>query len=146
MRSIQKCWQTRRLNSANPCHSRGVTLIEILLIVILLAIFIAICVRIYSSFSVQKKPVQTEQGILIIENAMKFYKLDNGFYPTTSQGIAALVTKPKTKPVPQHWKKYLKTIPLDKNGKPYHYKNSGQNDEIEIESEAQKSASSAWGF
>ena len=115
--------------------NRGITLIEIMLIAMILVIFSALFFRIYLSMTKQPTLDKTPQEILTIENAMKFYKLDNGFYPTSSQGIAALVIKPTTKPIPQHWTPYLKSIPLDQFGKPYHYTNPGKHAEIDIYSD-----------
>ncbi|WP_371440241.1 type II secretion system protein GspG [Candidatus Coxiella mudrowiae] len=59
---------------------------------------------------------------------MDLYKLDNGFYPTTEQGIETLVKKLKTDPVPQDWESggYLKRLPVDPWGNPYHYLNPGK--------------------
>lgn len=113
--------------SSSQRNNTGITLIEILLIIMLLSIFTAIYIHLSSNKMEMTKLDKTQCDILTIENGMRFYKLDNGFYPTTSQGIAALVTKPTTKPIPLHWTPYLKTIPHDKDGKPYHYENR-QND------------------
>lgn len=107
------------------------TLIEILLITMLLSIFTAIYIHLSSNKIEITKLDKTQCDILTIENGMRFYKLDNGFYPTTAQGIAALVKKPKTKPIPLHWTQYLKTIPLDTGGKPYIYEN--RQNEIDID-------------
>jgi len=123
--------QFRRSTLSN----HGITFIEILLILMFLAIFTAIFVRIYQSVAVTHKYDKEQQDILTIENGMVFYKIDNGFYPTSQQGILALVIKPATKPIPQHWTKYLSAIPLDKRGKPYHYANPGKLNDIDIYSD-----------
>ena len=115
-----------------PCHIEGIprslqgmTLIEILLILMLLAIFSSISYRLYSIYKPHPLITKPTESILILKNALKFYKLDNGSYPTTEQGISALVSKPTTSPIPQHWTQYLKTIPFDQWGRPYHYVNRG---------------------
>ena len=68
-----------------------------------------------------------------IENALKFYRLDNFAYPTTEQGIEALVTKP-TDPSIRNWKPggYLDRLPKDPWGNPYQYLNPGNNGEIDV--------------
>jgi len=68
-----------------------------------------------------------------IENAMKFYRLDNFAYPTTEQGIDALVTRPQD-PNIRNWKPggYLDRMPKDPWGNPYLYLNPGNNGEIDI--------------
>ena len=56
-----------------------------------------------------------------IKNALEQFKLDNGFYPTTAQGLKALVEKPQIPPIPQHWHKYLDKVPKDAWGNDYIY-------------------------
>jgi general secretion pathway protein G len=110
--------------------NRGFTLIETLIALMLLAIVTSIGLRIYWDWFDTPLFDKKTQVIMMIQNGMKLYKLDNGFYPTTEQGISALVTKPTTKPIPQHWTPYLKKIPLDQKGNPYKYIN--YDDEIAI--------------
>ena len=111
-------------NKRLPSSSSGITLIEVMLIAMLLAILSAIIFRVYSDKSEHHKLTPAEVTILTIKNAMMFYKLDNGVYPTDEQGISALVIKPTTKPIPLHWSNYLKTIPRDEEGHPYFYPSS----------------------
>ncbi|STX29743.1 Homologous to type II secretory pathway protein LspG [Legionella beliardensis] len=118
-------------------HEKGFTMIEILLVIIIFIFFIVIFAlpgyKLYHKwFSEASSPITKEQQqmiqskqtiepalvddvkdakLLAIENALNFYKLDNGFYPTSEQGLIALVKKPVTPPVPQHWVPYLKSIP-----------------------------------
>lgn len=69
-----------------------------------------------------------------IEQALDLFRLDNGFYPTTEQGIAALVTKPTLAPEPKNWRSggYLKKVPVDPWGNPYLYRNPGDHGEIDL--------------
>jgi general secretion pathway protein G len=69
-----------------------------------------------------------------LNQALKLYRLDIGRYPTTEQGLSALVTKPSAEPVPQNWKKggYLDSLPNDPWGHPYQYANPGTKGEIDI--------------
>lgn len=73
------------------------------------------------------------QDIRGIENALKFYRLDNFSYPTTEQGLQALVTRPND-PNVKNWKAggYLDRLPKDPWGNPYQYLNPGNNAEIDI--------------
>ena len=79
---------------------------------------------------------RTAAGVQIkeIEQALDLFRLDNGFYPTTEQGIAALVTKPSLPPEPQNWRAggYLKKIPVDPWGNAYVYRNPGEHGEIDL--------------
>lgn len=70
-------------------------------------------------------------GIL---SALKLYRLDNGRYPTTEQGLRALVEKPQTEPIPQNWKQggYLDRLRPDPWGTPYQYLNPGLRGEIDV--------------
>ena len=110
----------------------GFTLIEVMVVVVILAILAAIIVPRILSRPEQARIIAARQDIASIQNALSLYKLDNGFYPTTSQGLQALVTKPSTPPVPQNWNGYLKKIPLDPWQQPYHYAHPGQHGDVDI--------------
>ncbi|KTD07708.1 type II secretion system major pseudopilin GspG [Legionella jamestowniensis] len=112
----------------------GATVIEIILTIMLLVLLVAIVVSIYLHINWKKSPetIKENKDILRLENAMRFYKLDNGFYPSNTQGLEALLKKPVTEPIPQHWTRYLKKIPKDPWGVAYHYSNPGRFHAIEI--------------
>ena len=112
----------------------GFTLIEVMVVVVILAILAAIVVPRIMNRPDQAKIVKVKEDIMAIENAMDLYKLDNGFYPSTEQGIQALVTRPVSEPDPQNWETggYLKRLPLDPWGHPYHFANPGSHGDIDI--------------
>lgn len=112
----------------------GFTLIEVMVVVVILAILAAIIVPKILHRPDQARKVAAKQDILAIQNALDLYKLDNGVYPTTEQGIEALVKKPTLEPVPQNWMTggYLKQLPKDPWGHAYHYRNPGKHAEIDI--------------
>lgn len=112
--------------------TKGFTLIEVMVVVVILAILAAIVVPKIMSRPDQARAVKAKQDILAIENAMHLYKLDNGFYPSTEQGIAALAAKPSSEPVPNNWMGYLKDVPKDPWGNSYLYLNPGKHGEIDI--------------
>src|SRR3989338_6538684 len=95
--------------------SKGFTLIEVMVVVVILAILAAIIVPRLLNRPEQARVVAARQDILSLQNAMALYKLDNGFYPSTSQGIHALVNKPSRAPTPKNGASggYLKKRPLD---------------------------------
>ena len=107
--------------------NRGFTLIEIMVVVVILGILAAIIVPKIMERPEQARVVKAKQDVSSIQNALDLYKLDNGNYPTTDQGLAALVTRPTSDPIPQNWKKggYLKQLPIDPWGNPYQYLNPG---------------------
>ena len=111
---------------------QGFTLIEVMVVVVILAILAAIIVPKIMSRPEQARKVKARTDIMAIQNAMEMYKLDNGFYPSTDQGITALAKKPSGDPAPQDWQGYLKTVPKDPWGHAYHYANPGKHGEIDI--------------
>lgn len=115
-------------------YQSGFTLIEVMVVVVILAILAAIVVPRIMRRPDQAKIVKAKEDVIAIENAMELYKLDNSAYPTTNQGIQALITKPTTSPIPQDWEQggYLKRLPLDPWGHPYHYLNPGKHSDIDI--------------
>lgn len=110
----------------------GFSLIEIMVVVVILGILASIVVPKIMSRPDEARVVKAKQDILAIQNALDLYKLDNGFYPSTDQGLNALVTKPTTNPEPRDWKMYLKSIPKDPWGREYLYLNPGEHGEIDI--------------
>ena len=110
------------------------TLIEVMVVVVIMAILAAIIVPQIMSRPNQARVVAAKQDILSIENAMELYKLDNANYPSTEQGIDALVEKPTIDPAPNNWSgPYLKgSLPKDPWGHDYHYQNPGQHGDIDI--------------
>jgi general secretion pathway protein G len=64
--------------------------------------------------------------------ALKLYKLDNQRFPSSEQGLEALVRKPSAGPVPPSWKPYLDKLPNDPWGRPYQYLNPGVKGEIDV--------------
>lgn len=113
-------------------HQRGFSLIEIMVVVVILGILASIVVPKIISRPDEARVVKAKQDILTVQNALDLYKLDNGIYPSTDQGLQALVEKPTTPPMPRDWKKYLKSLPTDPWGREYLYLNPGQHGEIDI--------------
>ena len=109
-------------------------LIEVMVVVVIMAILAAIIVPQIMSRPGQARVVAAKQDILAIENAMELYKLDNANYPTTEQGLDALIEKPTSDPIPDNWNgPYLKgSVPKDPWGNEYHYQNPGQHGDIDI--------------
>lgn len=113
------------LKSNNYRQATGFTLIEVMVVVVILGILAALIVPKIMSRPEQARRVKVKQDILAIQSALDLYKLDNGMYPTTDQGLQALVTKPTTPPVPRNWKSdgYLQETPVDPWGEAYQYLN-----------------------
>lgn len=121
-----------QLKSMNYRKTAGFTLIEVMVVVVILGILAALIVPKIMSRPEQARIVKVKQDILAIQSALDLYKLDNGIYPSTDQGLKALVTKPTTPPVPMSWKSdgYLQEVPMDPWGQEYQYMND--NDKVRI--------------
>lgn len=117
-----------RFQSINYRAVAGFTLIEVMVVVVILGILAAIIVPKIMSRPEQARVVKVRQDILAIQSALDLYKLDNGNYPSTDQGLTALVTKPTIPPVPRDWKAdgYLQEVPVDPWGQAYQYLNDSE--------------------
>ncbi|NTV12454.1 MAG: type II secretion system major pseudopilin GspG [Desulfobulbaceae bacterium] len=115
-------------------NQSGFTLIEIMVVVVILSILAAIIVPRIMDRPDQARLVKARQDIRVIESAMKLYRLDNHTYPSTEQGIEALVSKPTSAPEPRNWKDggYLERLPKDPWDGEYLYLNPGVHGDIDI--------------
>jgi general secretion pathway protein G len=108
---------------------RGFTLIELMVVVVILGILAGLIIPKIMGRPEEAKRLKARMQIEQLEQALKLYYLDSGEYPTTEQGLNALVEKPATDPVPRRWKEggYLekKKIPLDPWGNPFVYVSPG---------------------
>lgn len=112
----------------------GFTLMEVLVVVAILAILAAIVVPQIMDRPDEARRTSAKVNIAAIVQSLKLYRLDNGFYPTTEQGLAALVQKPAGNPVPPNWKTggYIDKLPKDPWGSDYQYLNPGVRGEIDV--------------
>jgi general secretion pathway protein G len=113
---------------------RAFTLIEVMVVVAILAVLAALIVPKVMSRPDEARVVAARQDIASLLQALKLYRLDNLRYPTTEQGLAALVTRPTLPPVPPNWKPggYLERLPRDPWGNPYQYLNPGLRGEVDV--------------
>ncbi|MDF1613744.1 type II secretion system major pseudopilin GspG [Desulfurivibrio dismutans] len=112
----------------------GFTLIEIMVVVVILGILAAVVVPRIMDRPDQARLTKAAQDIRALESALRLYRLDNFFYPTTEQGLEALVERPTTQPEPRRWREggYIDRLPRDPWGGEYQYLNPGVHGEIDI--------------
>ena len=113
-------------------NSKGFTLIEVMIVIVILGVLAALIVPKVMSRPDEARIVAARQDIATIMQALKLYRLDNRKYPTTEQGLMALVKKPEVEPLPPNWKSYVERLPLDPWSSPYQYLNPGLNGEIDV--------------
>ncbi|MEJ2182152.1 MAG: type II secretion system major pseudopilin GspG [Nitrospirota bacterium] len=114
----------------------GFTLIELIVVLVILSLLAAVVAPKMLSRAEDAKVTDAKVQMRNLETALKLFKLDNGFYPTTEQGLEALVEKPSTGRIPKNYREegYLEKsrVPLDPWGNPFIYVSPGQNDDYEI--------------
>jgi len=117
-------------------NNRGFTLIELMVVIIILGILAMWVAPKIMSRPEQAKQVKARLDIQNLETALKLYKLDNGSYPSTDQGLQALVDLPESGTIPKKWKKggYLEKgrVPKDPWGNEFVYLSPGLKGDFDI--------------
>ncbi|RYY47416.1 MAG: type II secretion system protein GspG [Sphingomonadales bacterium] len=110
-----------------PASEGGFTLLEVMIVLIIVAILAGLVAVNVMGRPDEAKATATKTNVSTIQGALKMYRLDNGAYPTTEQGLKALVERPATPPVPASWAQggYLSAPATDGWGKPYDYASDG---------------------
>ncbi len=111
-------------------HMSGFTLIEVMVVVLILAILAAVVAPKILDKPDKARIVSAKTAIRAIENSMDLYRMDNFQYPSTSDGINALIAKPSS--ASDNWSPSFKKEPKDPWGKPFKYTNPGTHGEIDI--------------
>ncbi len=114
----------------------GFTLLELMVVIVILGLLAALVVPKLIGRTEEAKRTQTRLQIKNIEQALQLFKLDNGFYPATEQGIEALVSAPEIGRIPKNYRKggYLDRVPKDPWGNNYVYVSPGSQGDFEITS------------
>jgi general secretion pathway protein G len=120
------------MQSSKMSNSRGFTLIEIMVVVVILGILGSMIVPNIIGRPDEARATAARADIEAIGNALELYRLDNGNYPSTDQGLEALITEPSGYPEPRRWNAdgYLKKMPVDPWDEPYQYFSENRSFEI----------------
>ena len=115
------------MNRARRNHQDGFTLIELMVVILIIGLLATIVVQSLRGATEKAKRTKAQADIAELKTALDRYYLDNGQYPTTEQGLQALVTAPTSGPVPADYEDggYVQHIPLDPWGHPYVYQSDG---------------------
>ena len=113
---------------------RGFTLLEVMVVVVILGILGALVVPKILSRPDEARAMAARQDIASLMQALKLYRLDNHRYPSTEQGLQALVVRPASAPPAPNWKAggYVERLPNDPWGNPYQYLNPGVRGELDV--------------
>jgi general secretion pathway protein G len=113
---------------------KGFTLIEIMVVIVIIGVLATLIIPRLMSRPDEARVIAARQDVATIVSALKLYRLDIGRYPTSEQGLKALIAKPSEEPIPTNWKMggYLDRLPNDPWGKPYQYLNPGLQGEMDV--------------
>jgi general secretion pathway protein G len=110
----------------------GFTLIELMVVLVIIGVLAALIVPNVLDRAEDARATAAKTDVNNLMQALKLYKLDNQRYPTSEQGLQALVVRPSAPPVPTNWKPYVEKLPNDPWGRPYQYLNPGVRGEIDV--------------
>lgn len=131
---MQNAFSSPLRNRFKCAAPHGFTLIEIMVVVVIMGILAALVVPKLMGRTDDARIIAAKQDIATTLQALKLYKLDNQRYPTTEQGLAALIAQPTTGPAAPGWKAggYLDKLPKDPWGNPYQFLSPGIKGEIDV--------------
>lgn len=115
-------------------RQRGFTLIEVMVVVFILGLLATLVLPRVIGRQEEAMVAKAKTDIHQLSAALQLYKLDNFSYPSTEQGLEALVRRPEGEPQPKHWKEggYIERLPRDPWGNPYHYLYPGEHGEFDL--------------
>ncbi|CAO95835.1 type II secretion system major pseudopilin GspG [Erwinia tasmaniensis] len=121
-------------STARRRQQSGFTLLEIMVVIVILGILASLVIPSLMGNKDRADRQKAVSDIITLENSLDMYRLDNSRYPTTAQGLKALVTKPTAEPVPRNYRSdgYVRRLPQDPWGNDYQLANPGQHSALDI--------------
>lgn len=113
---------------------RGMTLIEIMVVLVIMGVLAALIVPNVMGRPDEARIAAAKQDVTTVTNALQMYKLDNRIYPSTEQGLAALIKPTTISPLPPAFRSggYLPKLPQDPWGNPYQYLSPGVHGQVDV--------------
>ena len=121
----------RAIKAPLRVSEQGFTLLEIMVVVVIIGLLAAAVVPQLMGNVDRAAVGRAKQDVRQIENSLNLYRLDNFRYPSTSEGLEALVTNPGEAIAP-NWRQVLKRVPRDPWDQPYHYASPGQHGDFDV--------------
>jgi general secretion pathway protein G len=115
-------------------NNGGFSLVEILVVLVIMGLLISVVAPTVLNRADEARIQKAQADFKAIETALKIYRLDNFVYPTTEQGLEALVEVSSLDPEPRNFKEggYLEELPIDPWGQPYLYLSPGEHKNVDI--------------
>jgi general secretion pathway protein G len=115
-------------------QQQGFSLVEILVVLVIMGLLISVVAPTVLNRADDARIQKAQADFKAIETALKIYRLDNYVYPTTEQGLDALIAPSTLDPEPRNFKEggYLGEMPVDPWGRPYLYLSPGENGEVDL--------------
>lgn len=124
----------REARLANQNRQKGFTLLEIMVVIVILGLLASLTIPSLMGNKDKADKQKAASDIVALENALDMYRLDNGRYPSSEQGLAALVAKPQRPPLPRNYPEdgYIRRLPQDPWGNAYQLRNPGKHGKLDV--------------